>query len=122
MSRLDEAFCACLLVALDMFLANSAREELVLPLTPASTLADPKPQLALASTSTWYSKLSFCVCLFDCSAETEDSKSSALSLLNESRMLEALFSSAAVLRNVLMLIFVFSPGSSEKVCIVRPAP
>src|SRR3954453_12121401 len=121
-SRLLDAFAACLLTALLTFLENSSRWEALPPFTPPLIFALPQPHDADASASAWYSKLSWCACLSDCSLETDVSKSSALSFVNESSTLEDDLKSLSLLRYVLKLIVVFSPGSRLKVFSVRPAP
>src|SRR4051812_24630918 len=121
-SRLLDAFAACLLTALLTFLENSSRWEALPPFTPPLIFALPQPHDADASASAWYSKLSWCACLSDCSLETDVSKSSALSFVNESSTLEDDLKSLSLLRYVLTLIVVFSPGSRLKVFSVRPAP
>jgi hypothetical protein len=49
---LADAFETCFCTALEMFLANSSRAELVPALISACAEALPQPQLALASTPT----------------------------------------------------------------------
>jgi hypothetical protein len=72
--------------------------------------------------SSEYSRFSAWFCLSETSLWTESSKSSELSSLNESRMLDASFCSLSVFWKVLTLTLVRSPGSRVRVLITLPAP